>query len=63
MEKDDVVFKLLAKWLMHEYETIGGNILQFVEMGSGKGQMLKEIARVRMSLDYALKSLKIFPRF
>ncbi|CAF1088245.1 unnamed protein product [Adineta ricciae] len=33
----------LAKWIMQEHSTVGGNLLQLVEMGGGRGTMLKRI--------------------
>jgi SAM-dependent MidA family methyltransferase len=33
---------------MNEHQTIGGNIMQLVEMGPGKGVLLKQIIEVRI---------------
>ena len=33
---------------MQEYQTVGGNILQLVEMGPGNGILLKQIIQVRV---------------
>ncbi|UJR10386.1 hypothetical protein I4U23_014591 [Adineta vaga] len=33
----------LVKWIMHEHSTIGGNVLQLVEMGGGRGIILNRI--------------------
>jgi SAM-dependent MidA family methyltransferase len=33
---------------MHEHSTIGGKVLQLVEMGPGRGIMLNNIIKVRV---------------
>jgi SAM-dependent MidA family methyltransferase len=33
---------------MHEYSTIGGNVLQLVEMGPGNGILMKNIINVSL---------------
>ncbi|CAF4339220.1 unnamed protein product [Rotaria socialis] len=38
--------ELLAKWIIQENATIGGNVLQLVEMGPGRGLFMNNIIKV-----------------
>jgi hypothetical protein len=38
--------QLVAKWLLQEHSTIGSSLVQVVEMGPGRGTMIKEIIKV-----------------
>lgn len=39
---------------MHEHSTIGGNIMQLVEMGPGKGILLNNIIKVNIFFFFKL---------
>ncbi|CAF0890222.1 unnamed protein product [Rotaria sp. Silwood1] len=45
--------ELLAKWLMQEHSTIGGNVLQLVEMGPGRGLIINDIIKILKKHKYS----------
>jgi len=53
---------MIVKWLTNEHRTIGGNTMQFVQMGPGKGILLNNIIKVkdRFFLMKKLKFIRIF---
>jgi SAM-dependent MidA family methyltransferase len=36
----------VVKWIVQEHSTIGGNVLQLVEMGPGRGILMNNIIKV-----------------
>jgi SAM-dependent MidA family methyltransferase len=36
----------VVKWIVQEHATIGGNVLQLVEMGPGRGILMNNIIKV-----------------
>ena len=53
----------MAKWIIHEHSTIGGNVLQLVEMGAGRGILMNNIINVSIysiiQIKNNLKFLKV----
>ncbi|CAF3655765.1 unnamed protein product [Rotaria sordida] len=45
--------ELLAKWIMQEHSTIGGNVLQLVEMGPGRGLLMNDIIKILKKYKYS----------
>lgn len=43
--------QLLAVWIMHEHSMSGSEKLQLVELGPGRGTLMKDIVRVSSSND------------
>ena len=52
-------FQLLAVWIMHEHSNSGKENLQLVELGPGRGTLMKDIVRVSL-LEFFWKLTEIF---
>lgn len=46
-----IEFQLIAVWLMHEHSKSSDEKLQLVELGPGRGTLMKDIVRVSSSMD------------
>ncbi|CAF2163809.1 unnamed protein product [Rotaria magnacalcarata] len=52
-EVSQLYAELLAKWIIQENATIGGNVLQLVEMGPGRGLFMNNIIKVLRQEKYS----------
>ncbi|CAF3696380.1 unnamed protein product [Adineta steineri] len=52
-ETTQLFAELLATWVINEHSTIGGNVLQLVDMGPGRGILLNHIIKILKQRKYS----------
>ncbi|CAF1665886.1 unnamed protein product [Rotaria magnacalcarata] len=55
-EISQIFGELLAVWVMHEHSSSGNNAMQLVELGPGRGTLMKDIIRVLEKRKYSDKN-------